>query len=161
MPEGKDYLAMRPKEPQDAEQHGVKGQRWGIRRSPAALKVAAAKRPDGESSSTEVKKTSGSESSSERYSRLAAQAKGGGGGKMSDDDLKFFNNRTEALKKVAKLNEQQPGWLSKTAKTVLQETAKRSMQDISNALADKYINDRIKASLKTAADAAESATEKK
>lgn len=68
---------------------------------------------------------------------------------MSDTDLKFFNARTDALAKVNKLNETNPGWLATTTKAVVQQSAKRQMQMVSDTLADKYIGKPIADALKT------------
>lgn len=161
----KDYLGMRQAEPDDKEDHGIKGQRWGVRRADSAIKAAIAKRAAKGEEVTPTKKAAevlGSEkktttesstpavgeTSQARYSRLQSQAKAGRASEMSEADLKFFNARTEALSKVAKLNETQPGWLAETAKSVLQTAAKRQLQAIADATADKYIGDKIKASLK-------------
>ena len=156
---GKDYLAMRSKEPEDREDHGIKGMRWGIRRNDRQIVADQSKR---QAKGEEVTKTaksaaaapsaSGSqkpaqkgniqdnvESSQSRYARLASQANSGRASEMSEQDLKFFNARTEALAKINKMNERDPGWLSKTTKTVLQSTAQKTMQDISNGVANKYI----------------------
>lgn len=168
----RDYLAARVREPGDKEDHGIKGQRWGIRRPDSAIKAAIAKRAAKGEPVTPTKKAaavlegkkpseSGSkpaegeskpavaaESSQARYSRLQAQAKAGKASEMSDTDLKFFNARTEALSKVAKLNETKPGWLAETAKGVLQTAARRQLQTVADATADKYIGDKIKDALK-------------
>jgi hypothetical protein len=131
----RDYLAaifVKPEE--DKVDYGVKGMQWGVTRTRAER--AAARKT---ATPATTKPPDGPESSSARYSRLQAQAKGGGAKSMSDDDLKFFNARTEALAKVNKMNEQNPGWLSETAKKVLQKTAQRQMQTLSDSLADKYI----------------------
>lgn len=143
----------------DMVQHGVRGMKWGVRRSPAQLKSAASKSDEPEVK--QVQKLSGPETSATRYARLQAEARGGKASAMSDEDLKFFNARTEALSKVAKLNQQKPGWLGQTTKTVLQETAKRSMQQISNGLADKYINDKLTSKLKGNEDDSDQDTKKK
>lgn len=90
------------------------------------------------------------ESSSARYARLAAEAKAGRASQMTEQDLKFFNARTEALNKINKMYETQPGWLKSTTKEVLQNTAKRSMQQISNSISDKYVNEPLLNSLKNA-----------
>ena len=154
----KDYLAHLVVEPGDREDHGVKGMKWGIRRSSAQLSSAPAAAPSGGSSSSaapkpriEAKASGGSspakghiqdhvESSSTRYARLAAQAKQGKASSMTEQDLKFFNARTEALAKINKLNESQPSWLSATSKKVLQQTAQNQLQSISDGIANKYIS---------------------
>lgn len=137
----KDYLAMLRPQPKDALQYGVKGMRWGHRRTSSQLKAAAAKRAaEGPKHDVTKPTSSGAETAATRYARLKIQAKQGGASSMSDDDLKFFNARTEALAKVNKLNEVNPGWLSKTAKKVMLSTAEQQMQSISNALANKYIS---------------------
>lgn len=136
----KDYLAMAQPEEGDREDSGVKGMRWGVRRNRSQLKVAAQKRADSpDHVKNAASKPSGPETSSARYNRLKTEAKAGLGKNMSDEDLKFFNARTEALKKVDALNQSQPGWLSKTSKKVIQTTAEKTLQDISNGVANKFI----------------------
>lgn len=168
----RDYLGARVREPEDKEDHGVKGQKWGVRRSAAQLKSAiksrAAKgepvtptkkaeavlgeKPSSEGGSKPAegssKPASTGETSQARYARLQAQARSGKASEMDEADLKFFNARTEALSKVAKLNETQPNWIKQTAKEVLQQAAKRQLQAVADATADKYIADRVKAGLK-------------
>lgn len=190
--EGKDYLGMRTREPEDKVDHGIKGQRWGIRRPDALIAKATQKRaasgdkvtltakakkalgrgektkeeatkakPEAPTSKPAESKVPGiGEGAPERYARLEAQAKAGKASEMNEADLKFFNARTEALSKVAKLNETKPGWLAETAKTVVQTAAKRQLQAVADATADKYIGDKVKASLKdnSKAIAAESKT---
>lgn len=137
----KDYLAMLRPKPEDALQYGVKGMRWGHRRTSSQLKAAAAKRAESAPKHDVTKApSSGVETSATRYARLKIQAKEGGASSMSDEDLKFFNARTEALAKVNKMNEVNPGWLSKTSKKIMQATAEQQMQAISSALANKYIS---------------------
>jgi hypothetical protein len=135
----KDYLASLRKEPHDALQYGVKGMKWGQRRSSSQLRAAAAKRaatPDSAASKPPV----GPESAATRYARLQNVAKSGGASQLSDEDLRFFNARTEAIAKVQKMNQVNPGWLSTTSKTVLQKAAQRQMQEIADAVANKYIS---------------------
>ncbi len=153
----RDYLGAIFAKPGDKVDYGVKGMRWGVRRPRSVLRKEAAKRAapakkaesSGSSSSPASKAASGEETSAARYSRLAAQAKAGRGSEMSDTDLKFFNARTEALKKVNQMNETKPGWLAETSKTVLQQSARRQMQMVSDTLADKYIGKPIADALKT------------
>ena len=142
----KDYLAMRRQEPGDKLDHGILGMRWGRRRTEAQLKKAIATRKAAGEDVTPTKKaaaiepaSSGPETSIQRYSRLHGEAKGGGQKTWSDEDLKFYNSRTEALAKVNKMHETNPGWLSTTSKKVLQNAAQRTMQDITNGVANKYI----------------------
>lgn len=154
-----DYVAMRIEEGKDAKQYGVKGQQWGVTRSSRALRAAAKINPPAKQAekkaeaSAPANKPSSNiqdhvESSSARYDRLASQAKAGKAKEMTEQDLKFFNARTEALSKVAKLNETQPGWLRDTTTKVVQQSAQRQMQSIADTLADKYIGDTLKAALK-------------
>lgn len=156
-----DYLGSISYDAQtDRLDHGVKGMKWGVRRSSAQLRVAATHRETAATKST-AKKTESSTSSTSsgsstssthsttvesapaRYSRLKAQAKSGKAHEMNEADLKFFNARTEALAKVSKMNKSNPGWLSKTTKEVLQTTAKNSMQTLATGLAKKYIDERL------------------
>lgn len=167
-----ELMAMEVVEEDDAEQSGVKGMKWGVRRSRQERRAAAAKRTApatdhvkkaveaGGHKPAEAAKPHGNiqdhvESSSARYSRLADQAKNGGASQMTEQDLKFFNARTDALAKVAKMNEAKPGWLAETSKKVLQTTAQNTMQSIADGVAKKYISgpvlDNLNASAKNAA----------
>jgi hypothetical protein len=153
----KDYLAALKLEPGDKLDYGVRGMKWGIRRSSAQLRSAAQTRKVSEAKSPtdHLKKAAGQkpeakkpgsniqdhvESSPARYARLAQEAKAGKASQMSEQDLKFFNARTEALQKINKINEKKPGWLADTSKKVLQQTAQNSMQSIADGVAKKYIS---------------------
>lgn len=134
-----DYLGMRQvEEEEDAEHHGVKGQKWGIRRSRKQLEAAAKKRGDGET--TETKKNDGPETSSQRYSRLKAAAASGKASTISDEDLKWFNARTEALAKINKMNQSKPGWLNKTVNDVIKQVAQEQIKSIASNAANKHIS---------------------
>lgn len=141
----KPYVAAQFVEPDDKVDHGVKGQKWGVRRSSAQLKAAKATRQASSGGSKPAASTpaskaaSGEETSHARYARIAATAKAGQASSLSDNDLKFFNARTEALKKVNALN-QKDTWLKDTAQEVLRNAAKQSMQQVANAAAGKYIS---------------------
>lgn len=149
-----DYIAALVADPEiDKIDYGVPGMKWGIRKDRSKSKgssekaegSAPAKKPEA----PQVFGAASGESSSTRYARLAAEAKSGGAAKMSEQDLKFFNARTEALAKINKMNETKPGWLSETAKKVLQQTAQNQMQTISDGVAKKYISGPILDSINT------------
>lgn len=170
----KDHIGMRTTQPGDKKDHGIKGQKWGVTRSAKDLakgilqrkregkdvtptakaeKVIAKesggdKKPESSDSKTAAKIPGIQEPAPERYSRLQSEAKSGKAADWNEADLKFFNARTEALSKVAKLNETQPGWLSTTAKGVLKTAAQRQLQAVADSVGDKYIGDKIKAGLK-------------
>lgn len=145
-------------EAMDAVQYGVKGMQWGVRRSSRELRNAAAARKPaekkGESKPADNKTPSGSsggtpagnsiqnhvETSTQRYARLEAQTKGGGAKDFTEQDLKFFNARTEALGKVAKMYEKKPGLLASLAQETLKTTTKNVMQDVAGSLAKQYIS---------------------
>lgn len=152
----RDYLAILRPTKDDALQYGVLGMKWGRRRSDAEIAADTKKRASsGEpvtktEKSASVKALTGEESSSERYARLAAQAKGGGATSMSDTDLKFFNARTDAIAKINKMNETNPGWLSSTSKKVLQQAAQNTMQSVADGVAKKYITTPVLDSLNKA-----------
>jgi len=153
----RNYLAFLQKEPEDAEQHGIMGMKWGRRRTDAQLasdtksraaeghKVTPTKK--AAAATAGLKAATGEETSSARYSRLAAQAKSGKAHEMTEADLKFFNARTEALTKINKLNERNPSWLSTTSKKVLQQAAQNTMQSVADGVAKKYISGPILESL--------------
>lgn len=139
----RDYLALIRPGPRDVLQFGIRGMKWGQRRTDAQLAADTASRKAAGEPVTATKKAAsispGSESASQRYARLTGEAKGGGHKGWSEEDLKFYNSRTEALSKINKLYETNPGWLSTTSKKVLQNAAQKTMQDISNGITNKYI----------------------
>ena len=139
---GKDYLeSFKPSEsePSELKHYGIKGMKWGRRRSDSQLRAARGEtKPDGSERRQVVGAASG-ETSATRYARLASQAKRGGASEFSEQDLKFFNSRTEALNKVSKMYETKPGWLQSTARKVIQNTAEKQMQNVSDALGNKYV----------------------
>lgn len=148
--ETKDYLAFHKTEDGDALQYGVLGMKWGRRRSDAAIAADAATRAKAGEPITATKKLaevtkapSGPESSHDRYARIASVAKGGGAKGLSDDDLKFFNARTEAIKKVDKMFEEKPSWLRSTSEDVVRAVAKQQMQAVLAAVATKMISARV------------------
>lgn len=151
----KDYLANLRLEPGDKLDYGVKGMKWGIRRSSSQLRAAAKTRQaqpeaaksgaqSGKQPTPHLQKLTGIqahvESSPARYARLKAEAKAGRASQMTEQDLKFFNARTEALSKVNKMNEKKSGWLADTTKTVLLNSTQKSMQAVSDSVANKYIS---------------------
>lgn len=136
----KDYLALRVVDEGDKLDHGVRGMKWGVRRSAAQLKVAA--KTDGSSDTkTDVADSSlkPAESSQARYARLKVQAGEKGPSSLSDDDLKFFNARAEAISKIAKMNQKNPNWLKETVKTVVQKSTQESLQAVSSAIVKQYV----------------------
>lgn len=110
-------------------------------KDPAAADAAVKRyviRPEGEPK--KVVGAASGETSPQRYARLAEQAKSGRANEMDEQDLKFFNARTEALAKIAKMNETQPGWLAVTTKKVLQNAAQTAMQDVATGATKKLIS---------------------
>ena len=158
-----DYIGAAIANPKkDLLQYGRKGMKWGQRiftkgDSSGGKDSGKSETPKTQSSSgssaTTAKKPAGNiqdnvESSASRYARLDAQAKTGNASQMTEQDLKFYNARTDALAKINKMNETKPSWLRETTTTVIQSAAQRQMQMVANGLADKYIGDPIKASIK-------------
>lgn len=167
----KDYLANLKLEPGDKLDYGIPGMKWGQRRSSAQLRAAAKARqaqqpaasggakgptPHLQNHSKKSNIQDHVETSAARYNRLKAEAKAGRANQMTEQDLKFFNARTEALSKVAKMNEKKSGWLAETTKTVLQQSAQKQMQSITDAVANKYISGPIIENIGKAANKAKS-----
>ena len=139
-----DYLGMIAKDPEDAEQSGVKGMKWGVRRDRSTLKAAAAKRAaSSEKTPASTTAPKHDESAPERYARLSQVAKEGRASELSDADLKFYNARSDAIAKINKMNQEKPGWLQKTAKDVAKATAMNTMTGITTSLANKYIGQKV------------------
>jgi hypothetical protein len=158
-----DYVGAFLASPRDILHYGRKGMKWGQRiftkgedsgsSKSKSDAPASATKSGGSGGSAPAKKPSGNiqdnvESSASRYARLDAQAKTGNASQMTEQDLKFYNARTDALAKINKMNETKPSWLRETTTTVIQSAAQRQMQMVANGLADKYIGDPIKASIK-------------
>lgn len=144
----KDYVALLKQKKGELKQHGIKGMRWGIRRTDSQIaKDTVARKSSGEQvtdtakakAATTTSKPAGEESASSRYARLSGEAKGGGASNWSEADLKFYNSRTEALSKVNKMFSQNPSWLAATSKKVLQQAAQNTMQSVADGVAKKYI----------------------
>lgn len=148
----RDYVALMRAKKTELKQHGIRGMRWGIRRTDAQIaKDTVARKSSGEKVTPTAKaevaastvksesKPVSEESSAARYARLAGEAKGGGAKSWSETDLKFFNARTEALSKVDKMFAQNPSWLRATSKKVLQQAAQNTMQSVADGVAKKYI----------------------
>lgn len=164
----RDYIAAFLAKPSDGLWFGRKGMKWGVRRSSAELRSAGPVKKDstGEKASTSssaVKKPAGNiqdnvESSSSRYDRIAGTAKSGRAHELTEADLKFFNARTEALGKIAKLNEVKPSWLKDTATKVAQQTAQNQMQAVADGVAKKFISGPILDSLNAAGGASKAAS---
>lgn len=196
-----DYIGTHTVVDSDRLDSGVKGMKWGIRKSTTAgpgkssfhkaeinkiealkKEIASGKNPSKTGTADSVrlsrldqhikdhqtvldklngttnhvknaglKAATGEETSAMRYARLKADAKAGKGKDFTEEDLKFFNNRTDALKKVDALNQQNPGWLSKTTKSVLQRTAEKQMMNLADVVATKYIGAPISESITGAA----------
>ena len=164
-----DYIGAAMASADDLMQYGRKGMKWGQRiftkgegkSTPSKKSDDAGSTTTKPASSAPAKRPPGNiqdnvESSSARYARLDQQAKAGKAFEMTEQDLKFYNARTDALAKINKMNEEKPSWLRETTTEVIQSTAKRQMQMVSNALADKYVGDPIKQSILGATAAANS-----
>ena len=131
----------------EIKQHGIRGMKWGIRRTDAQIAKDTVNRKSSGEKVTDTQKAKeassivkgGDESASARYARLNSEAKGGGAGNWSEQDLKFYNSRTEALSKVNKMFSQNPSWLAATSKKVLQQAAQNTMQSVADGVAKKYI----------------------
>lgn len=141
----KDWVAILKKRKPEVKQFGIKGMRWGIRRTDSQIAKDTQKRASAGEPVTNTQKAkaattpSGDESASSRYARLTSEAKGGGAKNWSEQDLKFYNARTEALTKVDKMFSQNPSWLQATSKKVLQQAAQNTMQSVADGVAKKYI----------------------
>lgn len=138
-----DYLANREVEEGDKVDYGIKGQKWGIRRTKAQLQAA-----DSKGTSEDKPKTPpANESASQKYDRLKSEAKAGRSSQLSDEDLRWFNARTDALTRINKLNQRDPNWLKNTTKQVLRDVAKETMKSVVTGAAKQYISNPLVDSL--------------
>lgn len=140
--------------------HGVKGQKWGIRRprgpggtvaksggsstaKPAADHVGKAKTSAALVKATVKDAVKGPESSIDRYNRLKSEVSKSGANKLNDDDLKFLNARAEAISKANKAFNQQGSWLEKTVKSAIDNALQTQAKNAANLVAQKHIGDRL------------------
>jgi hypothetical protein len=148
----KDYLAMRKVDPEDREDHGVKGMKWGVRKPRgSASGTGGIKAALGRKSKTPEKpapKPSGPETSSQKYDRLLAQSKAKGANSLHDEELRFVTQRADAIAKINKLHQQNPNFVKDAVKQALKNAAKREMQNIAAGIAKKYISDELLGSTK-------------
>lgn len=139
-----EYSGSLTLEEADKLDYGIKGMKWGIRRSKSELR-------SGKSSDDDApKKPSGPETSGEKYKRLLAEAKKGGANSLSEADLKFVNSRTDAISKINKINAANPNWIKEAAKEAGKQAVKRSMNEISAAVVDKYVTTPLVTGIKIA-----------
>ena len=110
------------------EHSGVKGMKWGVRKKDAPSSTPTTKAPAGESNT-------------DRYNRLLAHAKKHGANTLDDDDLKFVTLRGDAISKVNRLNQTNPGWVSSAANQALKQAAKKTLQMATEHATKKYITD--------------------
>ena len=114
----------------ELKHYGVKGMKWGVRRSKEQL-------------SSGDKPSSSASPDAQRYAKLQTAIKSGKGADLSNDDLNFYNNRTDALRRLAKVEEKNPGWLRNTLEKNSQKQANKILSDVSGAVAKKYITNEI------------------
>ncbi len=160
------HLTERAKTKGEMLHYGIRGMKWGVRRTDAqiAKDVVARKSKGEEVTATEKAKqalsSQGTESASQKYARMTAEAKAGGSSNWSDADLKFYTSRSAALNKVNKKFNANPGWLSTTSKKVMQNAAQKAMQDLANGITNKYITSKALEAINndTAAKLRESST---
>jgi hypothetical protein len=119
--DGENYLA----------HFGVKGMKWGIRKSDSS--------GSSRGGSKSIPKASANETHGEKYNRLRSQIKTHGPNSVSTEDLNFVNARTEAIAKINKMNIASPGWLTDTSKVILQETTKTLMKDLAVKAGKQFI----------------------
>ena len=125
-----DYLGKLEVDPKDKLDFGVKGMKWGIRKSGSS---------GSSSGSKSIPKAPANENSAQKYDRLRSQIKSHGPNSLEPDELNFVNARTEAISKINKMNVASPGWLTDTSKVVLQETSKSLMKDLAGAAVKEFI----------------------
>jgi hypothetical protein len=131
-----DYLGKLEVDPKDKLDFGVKGMKWGIRKSDSSSSSST-------SSTTHPSTHSANETSADRYNRLLSQVKEKGGNSLTDEELRFVNNRGDAIARVQRLSADKPNWIQEAAKDVLQQAAKKTMKTVAANLSKKYIADQL------------------
>lgn len=142
-----NYLASFKKVDDDALHFGVKGMKWGIRRSSQELASGKAGGGGGEGGDKKLASVSkplygaaSGESSTERYARISAIARAGQSDSLSDQDLNFYTKRTSALKQVNDANAKDQHWMAKAAVQARNNIAQAAMQEVGGAAVRKFIS---------------------
>ena len=107
------------------EHHGIKGMKWGIRRSDKEL----GNEP--------------TESSQDRYESLKKAIKKKGAKSLSDQDLQFVNQRTNAIKQATKATERKKSTTEKILRDVGESTAKKVLKDVAENYATKIVTNTL------------------
>lgn len=153
-------------EDEDALQYGIKGMRWGVRRSRKQLDRDAGRSSNESDSKSKGSGGSGSNSSgsssskdwdsvltstdaassSARYAKLTESAKKGQTNSWSDADLKFYNARTDAVTKVQKMHSTQgDDWLKSMLTDLAKKNARKALDTVVDRQVSKYLEKYTKA----------------
>lgn len=131
----------------DLEHHGIKGMKWGIRRSDKELGNETSSSSSENSSSGGSSSGSSSneptESSQDRYERLKKAIKKKGAKSLSDQDLQFVNQRTNAIKQATKATERKKSTTEKILRDVGESTAKKVLKDVAENYATKIVTNTL------------------
>lgn len=122
----RDFIGAVVADDGDLAHYGVKGMKWGVRKS---------------DKSEDLSPPSGPETSSAKYDRLMKQSKRDGANSLSDEDLAFVTKRGNAIAQVNRLNEKKPGWVAEVAKQVLKQQTQKRLQSASESITAKYIDE--------------------
>lgn len=109
------------------EHYGVRGMRWGVRRTPAQLGKGGKKSDDGDSKKVVGKTKTDTE---------------GGAAHLSDARLKKINNRLQMEQQYANLTRKPPGFMGaakKFATDIAVNVAKTQLTALANEQASKQI----------------------
>lgn len=127
-----DYLGKLELESKDKLDFGVKGMKWGIRKSDSSNSSSGSKgTPQGSHM--------GSDHPAVRYNRLLAQAKEKGANSLTEEELRFVNQRADAVARVERLTSEKPSWINEAVKGALSAAAKKTMKSVATGLAQQYI----------------------
>ena len=143
------------------EHHGIKGMKWGIRRSDKELGNKPTKSsqdrheriktilgneissPSSKNSSSGSYSNEPTESSQDRYESLKKAIKKKGAKSLSDQDLQFVNQRTNAIKQATKATERKKSTTEKILRDVGESTAKKVLKDVAENYATKIVTNTL------------------
>lgn len=149
----------------DLLHHGVKGQKWGVRRARgpgglvdksssgsgrSAAKTDHVGKAKGSTQTLSKPAHSGTETSIDRYTRLKSEVKKNGAHKLNDDDLKFFNARTDAVKRANQTFNKKGSFLQKTVQLAIAAAATKLIKDVTQAAVSQHVTPSLFNSLKLA-----------
>ena len=121
--------------------HGVKGQKWGVRRTPEQLGHAPSKK---RKFSIKIRSKNDGKKQSESRSKDSEPTKKKTVKDMSDDEIRQIINRIELERKYSQLTAKQKSKGRKVVESILAESAKKTATKYTSKAMDKVVENLLK-----------------